>query len=152
VKQEIAGGAALLVLATVYLIGASGIPHSTLSDEVGARGLPYLLGVLLAIVSVGIMARGVFAPAAGAAEDDEKSSSLPRALGVFACALLFIGVAWLAGYLIAAIAALLAVMLYEGAKFDFRVVAIAVGGAISFWLFFVYFLGVEQPIGRLFGA
>lgn len=151
-KQEIAGGAALLVLATIYLIGASGIPHSTLSDEVGARGLPYLLGVLLAIVSVGIMARGVFASASGGAEEDEKSSSLPRALGVFACALLFICVAWLAGYLIAAIAALLAVMLYEGAKFDFRVVAIAVGGAISFWLFFVYFLGVEQPIGRLFGA
>ena len=152
-KQEIAGGAALLALATVYLIGAAGIPQSTLSDEVGARGMPYLIGVLLAIVSVGLIARGALAPAAAAANDDEDySASLMRALGVFACALLYIGVAWLAGYIVACAVTLLAVMMYEGGRLDARRVAIAVVGAVFFWLFFVYFLGVEQPLGKLFGA
>ena len=150
-KQEIAGGAALLALATIYLIGAAGIPHSTLSDEVGARGLPYLLGVLLAIVSVGIMARGVLAPNV-VADDNEQTSSMPRVLGVLTCAALYIAVAWLAGYVVAAAAALLAIMLYEGAQFNARVVAIAVLGALFFWLTFVYILNVEQPVGKLFGA
>jgi len=151
VKQEVAGGAGLLALATVSLVGAAGIPQSTLSDEIGARGLPYLLGVLLAIVSVGILARGVFAPADADADDDE-TSTLPRALGVLACAALYVAVAWLAGYIVAAAVALLAVMLYEGARFDWRVVAVAVLGAVFFWLMFVLFLGVEQPVGKLFGA
>lgn len=153
-KQEIAGGVALLALATLYLIGAAGIPQSTLSDEIGARGMPYLIGVLLAVVSVAIIARGALAPAAPAANDDEDdySASMLRALGVFACALLYIGVAWLAGYIVASAVTLLAVMLYEGARLDSRVVAVAVIGALFFWLFFVYFLGVEQPIGKLFGA
>ena len=150
-KQEIAGGAALLALATVYLIGATGIPHSTLSDEVGARGLPYLLGVLLAMVSVGIMARGVLSPNV-AAESADEISSLPRVLGVLACAALYIAVAWLAGYVVAAAIALIAIMLYEGAKSSMRVVAIGVLGALFFWLTFVLFLGVEQPVGKLFGA
>ncbi|MFN3889659.1 MAG: tripartite tricarboxylate transporter TctB family protein [Beijerinckiaceae bacterium] len=150
-KQEIAGGAALLVLATLYLVGAAGIPESTLSDEIGARGLPYLLGVLLAIVSVGIMARGVFVPASTGA-GDEDISPLPRALGVLACAGLYIAAAWLAGYIIAGAVALLAVMLYEGARLTWRVVAVAVLGAAFYWLTFVMFLGVEQPVGKLFGA
>jgi len=151
VRQEFAGGAALLALAIVYLIGASGIQHSTLSDEVGARGLPYLLGILLVVVSLGILARAAFvrAPAASGEED---SSSLPRALGVLACAAFYVFVAWLAGFIIASIAALMAVMLYEGGKADLRTAAVAIGGGLFFWLSFVYFLGVEQPIGKLFGG
>lgn len=153
-KQEIAGGAALLALATAYLVGASGIPQSTLSDEVGARGMPYLIGVLLVIVSVAIIARAALAPATAGADsnDEDYSSSFVRAIGVFACALVYIGVAWLAGYIVATAVTLLAVMLYEGAKLDVRLVAIAVLGALCFWLFFVYFLGVEQPVGKIFGA
>ena len=151
-RQEIAGAAGLLVLAIVYVIGASGIPQSTLSDEVGARGLPFVLGVLLALVSLGIMARAAFASAAPPPDEAEAGSKFPRVLGLLACAALFCGVAWLAGYLVACAITLLAVMLYEGAAPSLRVVAIAVGGAVFFWLTFVYFLGVAQPVGKLFGG
>ncbi len=150
-KQEIAGGAGLLALAILYLVSASGIAHSTLSDDVGARGMPYLLGGLLILVSVVIMARGVFAFVAAPSQDEE-TSSLPRALGVLACTALYVAVAWLFGYIVATAITLLAIMLYEGAKFNARVVAIAVLGALFFWLSFVVFLGVEQPVGKLFGA
>lgn len=150
-KQEIAGGAGLLALAILYLFSASGIPQSTLSDDVGARGMPYLLGGLLIVVSVAIMARGVFALVATPSQDDE-TSSLPRALGVLACAGLYVVIAWLAGYIVATAITLLAIMLYEGAKFNVKVFAIAVIGALFFWLSFVVFLGVEQPVGKLFGA
>jgi putative tricarboxylic transport membrane protein len=151
VKQEIAGGAGLLVLAIAYLIIASGIPHSTLSDEVGARGLPYLLGALLALVSVGLIARAVFAAGSAPAQAEE-GSRLIRALGILGCAALYVFVAWLAGYFIASAVALLAVMLYEGGKFGLHKVAVSIGGAFFFWLTFVYFLGVDQPVGKLFGG
>lgn len=151
-KQEVAGGVALLALATLYLVGAAGIPQSTLSDEIGARGMPYLLGILLAIVSVAIIARGVLVRAPDVTGKDDELSPVIRAVGVLACSALYIAVAWLAGYVIATAITLFAVMVYEGAKPGPRVIAIAIAGAVFFWLSFVYFLGVEQPIGKIFGA
>ncbi len=151
-RQEIAGAAGLLAFAILYLIGANGIQQSTLSDEVGARGLPFLLGVLLAIVAVGIMARAAFASGAATGDDEEAGSTLPRVLGLLGCAALFVVVAWLAGYVIACAITLLAVMVYEGGALDKRAIAIAVGGAFVFWVTFVYFLGVAQPVGKLFGG
>ena len=147
-----AGGAALLALAIVYLIGASNIPHSTLSDEVGARGIPYLLGVLLALVASGIIAKAAFASAPAEQGGEQENASFPRVLGLLGCAALFIGVSWLAGYLVAGVATLLAVMLYEGGRPGLSTVAIAIGGAVFFWLTFVLFLGVQQPVGKLFGG
>lgn len=151
-NREMAGGAALLALAIVYLIGASNIPHSTLSDEVGARGIPYLLGVLLALVASGIIVKAALAAAPAEAGGEEENASFPRVLGLLGCAALFIGVSWLAGYIIASAATLLAVMVYEGGRLDLRAILIAVGGGVFFWLTFVLFLGVEQPVGKLFGG
>ena len=111
-----------------------------------------MLGVLLAIVSLGIMARAAFATAAAPSDEAEPGATLPRVLGLLACAGLFVAVAWLAGYIVACALTLLAVMLYEGAALNLRVVAVAVGGAIFFWVTFVYFLGVAQPVGILFGG
>lgn len=153
-NRDLVGGAALLTLAVAYLVGATGIPHSTLSDEVGARGLPYLLGGLLAFVAVCIMARAAFAgaPAGDTEQSDDDNASFRRVLGLLGCAAAFIGVAWLLGYIIACAVTLLAVMVYEGGKPDLRTVMVAITGAAFFWLVFVMFLGVEQPVGKLFGG
>ena len=151
-NREMAGGAALLALAILYLIGASNIPHSTLSDEVGARGIPYLLGVLLALVASGIIAKAAFASAPAQSSEEEDNASFSRVVGLLGCAALFIGVSWLAGYIVASAVTLFAVMVYEGGRPSLRTVAIAICGALFFWLTFVLFLGVQQPVGKLFGG
>ncbi|MEY4080969.1 MAG: hypothetical protein RL430_1399 [Actinomycetota bacterium] len=76
----------------------------------------------------------------------------PRALGVLACAGLFVALAWAFGYIVASAITLFVVMRYEGMPFDWRLVAISIGGAVFYWLMFVKFLGVEQPVGFVFGG
>jgi putative tricarboxylic transport membrane protein len=45
---------------------------------------------------------------------------------------------------------LVAVPLYEGMRFSWRVLAVAAGGAAVFYALFVVVLGVRQPEGLLF--
>ena len=71
---------------------------------------------------------------------------------MLACAALFVGLSWAFGYIVASAVTLFAIMRYEGLPFDWRLVAISVGGAVFYWLMFVKFLGVEQPIGFVFGG
>ena len=144
------GGLALSALALAYLWGATLIPQSTLSDEVGARGLPFALGALLALVGAAIafkawLARAIAAPD----EEGADEASLLRVLGLIVCVALYVLAAWLLGYLIAAALLLLAVSLYEGAPLNARTLGVAVAGALIFWFIFVQFLNVEQPVGKL---
>jgi putative tricarboxylic transport membrane protein len=156
-RQDAAGALGLFIFAGLYLYGSAQIPHSSLSDEIGARGMPYVLGVLLAIVSFILFVRALLArkaapaPATGEAEV-EQGGTLPRALGVLACAGLFVALAWAFGYIVASAVTLFVVMRYEGLPFDWRLVAISIGGAVFYWLMFVKFLGVEQPVGFVFGG
>ena len=149
-RRDVIGGLALSVLALAYLWGATLIPQSTLSDEVGARGLPFALGVLVALVGAAIafkawLARAIAAP--DDASDDE--ASMLRVLCLIACVARYVIAAWLIGYLIAAALLLLAVSLYEGAPLNARTLAVAGAGALIFWFIFVQFLNVEQPVGKL---
>jgi hypothetical protein len=68
-------------------------------------------------------------------------------LGIAAC---YIPTASYLGYPIALFLLLVAVALYERKKPDWRMFAIAAGGALFFWLVFDLILGVRQPEGILF--
>jgi len=156
-RQDAIGALGLLIFAGLYLYGSAQIPHSTLSDEIGARGMPYVLGALLAVVSLALFARALAAHKRAAAQaadaaEVEQGGALPRALGVLACAGLFVALAWAFGYIVASAITLFVVMRYEGMPFDWRLVAISIGGAVFYWLMFVKFLGVEQPVGFVFGG
>ena len=149
-KRDITGGLALCALALAYLWGATLIPQSTLSDEVGARGLPFALGFLLALVGAAIAVKAWLARTGTHREESaEGGASLRRVLGLLACVALYVLVAWLVGYIIASAVLLLAVSLYEDAPLNLRTFGVAGAGAIVFWLIFVKFLTVEQPIGKL---
>jgi hypothetical protein len=149
-KRDITGGLALCALALAYLWGATLIPQSTLSDEVGARGLPFALGFLLALVGAAIAVKAWLARTGTHREESaEGGASLRRVLGLLACVALYVLVAWLVGYIIASAVLLLAVSLYEDAPLNLRTFGVAGAGAIVFWLIFVKFLNVEQPIGKL---
>lgn len=166
-SKDLVSGLVLLAIAGGYYLAVGQIPQSNLSDEVGAHGMPLVLAFGLAVVAMAIAIRGAMsawrtpqvAPANGqqgdAADDegaDEREAGPVRALGVVACGLLYIAVAWLLGYVAAVAVVILAVSLYEGIRPGWQMLAVAVVGAAMFWAIFAKLLGVPQPVGVLFGG
>ena len=158
-NKDIGSGALLLALAALYYWAMLQIPVSSLSDEVGAHGMPTVLAIALAVVSCLILGRGVVAalgvsPEAAETstdEDDRTVATLPRALGVIALGALYIAVASFAGYIPALAVLIFTTAIYEGLQLGWQPAAVAVGGAVVFWLLFVKLLGTEQPIGQAIG-
>jgi putative tricarboxylic transport membrane protein len=149
-RKDLVGSAILLCIAALYYFASTFISSSTLEDEVGPRGLPTVLAVLLAMVAILIGVRAlVAAPAAGEGEKDAEAP-WPRAIGMLAIGALYIPVASLLGYWLTLVLLLLAVILYEGMKPSWRMLAVALGGATFFFLLFDVLLGVRVPQGLLF--
>lgn len=152
-RKDVLAAAILLLIAGAYYWATLQIPSSTLDDGVGPRGFPLVLTVALVVVAAAIAARGLMtAPAAARAHDDatESEARWPRALGVLAFGALYIPAATVLGYVLAVFLLLVAVPLYEGLRFSWRVLIVAAGGAAVFYALFVVVLGVRQPDGLLF--
>lgn len=158
--KDLAGGIAVLVIAGVYYWAIGDIAESSLSDDVGATGLPRILAFVLAGVGLILSARAIMAgalspaagPAAGAppAEDEDHTSPLPRALGFLAFGVAYVVLVPIIGYLPAIALLIGSVALYEGAPRNWKTLVIAVGGALLYWGIFVKTLGVHQPSGWFF--
>lgn len=156
-KRDFLSGGVLVALAAAYYIASGSIAESTLSDEIGATGLPRLLAMLLAFIGLALIARTAFValaarrarvPAAPAEEED--GAPLPRAIG-----LLLIGGAYVVllpfiGYFLSVALLIAGVALYEGAARSWVLPTAALGGATLYWAIFVKLLGVHQPAGTLF--
>jgi hypothetical protein len=152
-RKDLLAAAILLLIAGAYFWATLQIPSSTLDDGVGPRGFPLVLTVALVAVAAAIALRALAAAAVGPrAHDDAKEPEArwPRALGVLAFGALYIPVATVVGYALALFLLLVAMPLYEGVRFSWRVPAVAAGGAVVFYLLFVVVLGVRQPEGLLF--
>jgi putative tricarboxylic transport membrane protein len=149
-RRDLVSAAILLCIAAAYYAASTTIPTSTLEDGVGPRGLPVVLAVLLALVAIVIGVRAlVTAPVAGEAGKDAEAR-WPRAIGMLVIGALYIPVAGLLGYWLTLVLLLLAVILYEGIKPSWRMLAVAVGGATFFFLLFDVLLGIRVPEGLLF--
>jgi hypothetical protein len=150
-RKDLISSAILLALAGLYYLVATGIPTSTLEDEVGPRGLPVVLAALLAMVAIVIGTRAlVTAPVNGEAPKDAEAP-WTRAIGMWLIGAAYIPVADFVGYWPALLLLISVVALYEGMKFSWRIAAVALGGATFFWLLFSVLLGVRVPEARLFG-
>jgi putative tricarboxylic transport membrane protein len=152
-NKDVLSGIILLVVAALYYAATLQIAESSLSDEVGAQGLPRILAALLAGVAVLIIARGVIMArkplrATPVQADDEAPPR--RALGFLAIAAGYVVVAPLVGFAPALALLIAAVAIYEGAVPSWRTAVVAVAGALAFWLLFVQLLGVEQPRSLFF--
>ena len=149
-RRDLVAAAILLCIAAAYYAASTTIPSSTLEDGVGPRGLPVVLAVLLALVAIVIGVRAlVTAPVAAEAGRDAEAP-WPRALGMLVIGSLYIPLAGLLGYWLTLVLLLLAVILYEGMKPSWRMLAVAVGGATFFFLLFDVLLGIRVPEGVLF--
>ncbi len=156
-RQDYLSGGVLLALAAAYYAATGNIAESTLSDEIGATGLPRLLAMLLALIGLALLVRTALADraarrarATAAPAEEEEGASLPRAVG-----LLLIGGAYVVllpfiGYFLSVALLIGAVAFYEGAARSWVLPAAALGGATLYWAIFVKLLGVHQPAGTLF--
>lgn len=158
--KDLAGGVAVLTVAGLYYWAAGGIAESSLSDDVGASGLPRILALALTGLGVALTLRAVYAgalapvarPAAPPVNDPdaEPISPLARALGLLAFGIAYVVLAPVIGYLPAVALLIGSVALYEGAPRNWKTAAIALGGALAYWAIFVRLLGVRQPAGWFF--
>jgi hypothetical protein len=155
-RKDFYAAIGLLAISALYYASSVGIPESTL-DEPGVPGptsLPTVLALVLAIIAITLGARSLSAAPVSSSkakdDDDEDEAPWPRALGILGIAALYIPAAYFLGYPIALFLLLVAVGLYEGKAPDWRLFAVAAGGAVVFYLIFDIILGVRQPEGMLF--
>jgi hypothetical protein len=152
-RKDFFASIGLLLIAALYYAATTTIQTSTLDDDggPGPTGLPTVLAAVLALIAIVMGVRAlVTAPARGKSEDKEAEAPWPRALGMLAIGAAYIPTASFLGYPIALFLLLVAVALYERKKPDWRMFAVAGGGALFFWLVFAVILGVRQPEGIFF--
>jgi putative tricarboxylic transport membrane protein len=156
--KDAAAGGILLVLAALYYWQSLKIQESSLSDEVGPQGLPFMLAGSLAAAAVLIGIRGLLAARkaaeSAAAKTTEKPAdhvaTIPRALGFLAIGAGYMLIGPVVGYIVAIGLLIGAVAIYEGRKPSLGLVAVAACAGVGFWVVFVLLLGTEQPQGRFF--
>ncbi len=149
----------MLFAAVVYWFEANKIPISPLDGLVGADGLPKSLAYVLAGLSLLLIVRGIndtkIRLRSDLADPDETGSISDwikphlRAAGMLAIGVVYLLLLPWLGYTIAIAALLLAVSIYNGAKFNLHTILVAVIGAAFCQLLFVQFLGIALPNGEL---
>ncbi|EUB99498.1 hypothetical protein PMI07_005779 [Rhizobium sp. CF080] len=159
-NKDLLSGAALLAVAGTYYTWSTQIADSTLSDEIGADGLPKVLSVLLAILAACLIGRALLAVRLHAVaattgkadeEEEDENAPLPRALGFLLFGAAYVFLLPFVGYIVATALLIGGIALYEGAqRRSWIVPAAAIGGAVFYWAIFVKLLGVNQPMGSIF--
>ena len=145
-RRDLVCAAAGLALAGAYYAAAAAIPASLLADGVGAAGIPKLLAVALALLSLLLGARSLV-PGAAAADTDAGVGRHARALGVAGLGLVYVAAAPYLGYPLALALLVAAATLYYGASPRPTVAVYAVACAALLWLVFAKVLGVAMPAG-----
>jgi hypothetical protein len=143
VHRDLVCAAAGLALAGTYYTAADAIPTSLLADAVGAAGIPKLLAVALALLSLLLVARSLLA---GARAETAGGPHL-RALGVAGLGFVYVMAAPYLGYPLALALLVAAATLYYGARPRPGVFLYAIGCAALLWLVFAKLLGVAMPPG-----
>jgi hypothetical protein len=153
VTRDAAVAVALIGIAGLYWLGADQIKVSRLEGIVGAQAVPKGLAISLAILSALLIAQDLWRARRTAGpvvvETDEVSGSYAhlRALGM-----LLIGVGYLAlvgtiGYVPAVALLVVATALYLGQGLSAKLVVLAIGLALLYYLIFVRLLGIPLPPG-----
>ena len=152
-NRDLLFGIATLVVAAVYYGLAVTIPQSDLADPVGPQGLPRVYALLLAALSLILIARSLRRSASNPDSPNPESripnpgSGIPRVIGM-----LLIGVAYIIvlpwfGYLLSVAALITATIYFQGGSINGRSILVAVSGAAIFWLLFIWLLRIQYPAG-----
>ena len=154
-SRDFVGGAASLLIGSVYLYFAYQMRSSALDDIVGPAGMPKAYGWVL--VGLGTLLCTV--TLANRWREDFSEEWVGRGRQIAAAAgLLGLGIAYLVivdrvGYLLSMGLLIAATILYHGERPSAKLAMTAVLGAAMLWTLFVLVLGVSMPPGllRVFG-
>jgi len=141
-RSDLAFAVATLAVSIVYYWMAAGIQESRLADAIGPGGLPKTYAILLAGLSLVLIARSIGTPRS---PTPDPRSPIPRVAGTLAIGIAYILLAPWLGYLVAIAGVILATTYYQGGSVNRRAAIVAVGGGIFFWLLFVVMMGIQQP-------
>jgi putative tricarboxylic transport membrane protein len=151
VTRDAIVGLGLMVVAGLYWLGADQIRVSKLEGIVGAQAVPKGLAISLAVLSALLIAQELLRPrrAAGPAGEPEAGGSRAhlRAAGMLLIGMGYLAVVGALGYMPALVLLVLASALYLGQSPSARLVLVAVGLAVLYYLIFVQLLGIPLPPG-----
>ena len=140
--RDLVFGGACLALAAGYYVMAAAIPESALADTVGPQGLPKTYAVVLAALSLILIARS-----ARQQSPVVSRASLARVAGMLLIGILYLAaVPWL-GYILSLACLIAATTYYQGGGVNARVALVSLSGALFFWVLFVAVLGIAHPPG-----
>ena len=151
-NRDLVFGSATLALAAVYYALTVTIPQSDLADPIGPQGLPKTYAVVLAALSIFLIARSIRRPANPEPTNHEPripnpESRIPRVAGMLLIGVAYIVVLPWLGYLLS-VAALIAVTTYfQGGSINRRSILVAIAGALCFWVLFIWLLRIQYPAG-----
>ena len=146
VTRDLVFGVVCLALAAGYYAMAAAIPESALSDTVGAQGLPKTYAIVLAVLSSILVVRSIARTGAASARATQRSPVL-RVAGMLVIGILYLAVVPWLGYVLALTGLIAATTYYQGGGLNARVAAVALSGALVFWVLFVAVLGIPHPPG-----
>jgi len=158
-NRDLLFGVATLVVAAVYYAFAAAIPQSDLADPVGPQGLPRVYALLLAALSLILIARSVRSrkPAWQNAEPQnpepsesripDPGSRLLRVVGMLLIGVAYIIVLPWLGYLLSVAALITATIYFQGGVINGRSILVALSGAVCLWLLFIWLLRIQYPAG-----
>lgn len=156
-NRDLVFGTAALAVAAIYYALASTIPPSQLADPVGPQGLPTTYAIILAALSMVLIARSLRATNREPTnheppnpEPPNRESSTRRMLRV--TGMLLIGVAYILvlpylGYLLSVALLISATTYFQGGPVNGRTVVVALSGAALFWMLFIWLLRIQYPAG-----
>jgi hypothetical protein len=152
-NRDLLFGIATLVVAAVYYGLAVTIPQSDLADPVGPQGLPRVYALLLAALSLILIARSLRPSAPNPASPNPESripnpgSGTARVIGMLLIGVAYIIVLPWLGYLLSVAALITATIYFQGGVINGRSILVALSGAVCLWLLFIWLLRIQYPAG-----
>jgi hypothetical protein len=151
-NRDLVFGSATLALAAIYYALTVTIPQSDLADPIGPQGLPKTYAVVLAVLSIILIARSIKRPANLEPTNREPripnpESRIPRVIGMLLIGVAYIVVLPWLGYLLSVAALIAATTYFQGGSIDRRSILVAISGALCFWVLFIWLLRIQYPAG-----
>ena len=152
-KRDLFFGITTLVVAALYYGLAVAIPQSDLADPVGPQGLPRVYALLLAALSLILIARSLGrSPSTPEPPNPESripnpGSGIPRVIGMLLIGVAYIIVLPWLGYLLSVAALITATIYFQGGVINGRSILVALSGAVCLWLLFIWLLRIQYPAG-----
>lgn len=151
-NRDLVFGTATLAVAAIYYALASTIPPSQLADPVGPQGLPTTYAIILAALSMVLIARSMRTTNREPTNPEPPNPELSTRRMLRVTGMLLIGVAYILvlpylGYLLSVALLIGATTYFQGGPVNGRTVVVALSGAALFWMLFIWLLRIQYPAG-----